>query len=221
MAFEIAIWTLLHVLVFVYWLGGDLGAFYTSRFLTEPGVSLEKRFLSAKIVNDVDMAPRTALILALPTGYMLAVLSGWLTAPLWTAWAIIGASMIWLALAWKLHLAHGTASKALIQADWLLRWVLCGTLIILGIMGLGGQLNLPQFIAIKFILLAAAILMGLFIRTVLKPLGPALAALSGPAPEQAERDVSAVLRKAKPFVVCIWIFITLAAFTGLLKPQIF
>lgn len=63
---------LLHVLVFVYWLGGDLGAFYSSRFLTRPGVTPEKRLLAAKIVGDVDMAPRSALILTFPTGLALA-----------------------------------------------------------------------------------------------------------------------------------------------------
>jgi hypothetical protein len=221
MAFEIAIWTLLHVLVFVYWLGGDLGAFYTSRFLTEPGVSVEKRFMAAKVVNDVDMAPRTALILALPTGYMLAVTSGWLEVPLWTAWAIIGAAALWLALAWKLHLAHGSAPKSLALLDLFLRWALCGILLVLAFFSLFGQVSIPQFIAIKFILLAAAILMGLLIRIVLRPLGPALVALSGPSPAQAEQDVAAVLKKAKPLVMTIWLFIILAAFTGMLKPQFF
>ena len=221
MAFDIAIWTLLHILVFVYWLGGDLGAFYTSRFLTEPGVSVEKRFMAAKVVNDVDMAPRTALILALPTGYMLAVTSGWLPFSVWTAWTLLVASLLWLALAWKLHMAHAAAPKVLAQLDLFLRWTLCAALTVLAILVFAGQLNIPQFIAIKFLLLAGAVLMGLFIRKVLKPLGPALAGLSGSNAPQAEADLAAVLKKAKPLVMTIWLLIILAAFTGLLKPQLF
>ena len=31
----LALITLLHVLVFVYWLGGDLGAFYTSSYAAD------------------------------------------------------------------------------------------------------------------------------------------------------------------------------------------
>ncbi|KCZ53339.1 hypothetical protein HY29_03720 [Hyphomonas beringensis] len=221
MTFEIAIWTLLHVLVFVYWLGGDLGAFYTSRFLTAPNISPEKRLMAAKIVNDVDMAPRTALILALPTGYMLAVSSGWLAAPIWTAWLGIIAGVAWLAIAWHLHLSHGNAPKLLVRIDLVIRWALCSALIFSGLAGLAGMLGMPQFIAIKLILLAAAILMGLLIRVVLKPLGTALGNLSGPSSDKAERDVAAVLTKAKPLVMAIWFFIILAAFTGLLKPTFF
>ena len=63
--------------------------------------------------------------------------------------------------------------------------------------------------------------MGLFIRKVLKPLGPALAGLSGSNAPQAEADLAAVLKKAKPLVMTIWLLIILAAFTGLLKPQLF
>ena len=47
-----ALFALLHVLVFVYWLGGDLGAFYTSRFLIQPDISADRRLMAAKIVGD-------------------------------------------------------------------------------------------------------------------------------------------------------------------------
>ncbi|MEM9841570.1 MAG: hypothetical protein AAF767_02935, partial [Pseudomonadota bacterium] len=91
-----ALFALIHILVFVYWLGGDLGAFYTSRFLTQPDVSADRRLMAAKIVGDVDMAPRTALILALPTGLVLAQSKGWLD----LGWPIVGAilvaSLFWL-----------------------------------------------------------------------------------------------------------------------------
>jgi succinate-semialdehyde dehydrogenase / glutarate-semialdehyde dehydrogenase len=68
MSLDVALFGLLHILVFVYWLGGDLGAFYASWYVSMPKVSADRRLLASRIVGDVDMAPRTALILALSTG---------------------------------------------------------------------------------------------------------------------------------------------------------
>jgi len=116
-----SLFALLHVLVFVYWLGGDLGAFYTSRFLTQPDVSADRRMMAAKIVGDVDMAPRTALILALPTGLALAQSKGWLDLG-WVLVSLIAiASLAWLLLAWVLHLRHGGAPQALKTLDLAIR----------------------------------------------------------------------------------------------------
>ena len=102
-----ALFALIHVLVFVYWLGGDLGAFYTSRFLTAPDVSADRRLMAAKIVGDVDMAPRTALILALPSGLLLAPSKGWL-APGWEAASMkMASSLAFLALCRSVVRCHG------------------------------------------------------------------------------------------------------------------
>lgn len=219
MSLDLALWTLLHLLVLVYWLGGDLGAFYTSRFLVQPGISSERRLLSAAIVTDVDMAPRTALILAFPTGYMLAQKSGWMTVPLWTVWCSIVASLVWLGLAWSVHLRHDAGMIWLRRADLLIRWILSIGLIVVGIGSFVGQVRLPDFIALKFVLLAMAIFMGLMIRKVLAPLGPALAGLSGSDPEAAEAQVARTLGRARPLVLVIWCLILIASLTGLLKPQ--
>lgn len=220
MSTEIAFWTLLHVLVLVYWLGGDLGAFYTSRFLTDPGISPDRRLMAAGIVGNVDMAPRTALILALPTGYMLAVATGWLDVPIWTAWGIVLASLVWLGIAWRLHLSHGRAPVWLKIIDLGLRWVLLAALAACGVAALFGAIDMPAFIALKCLCLAAAIGMGLLIRRVLSPLGSALASLRSLEPAIAEARLAQTLRRARPMVLGIWVLILAAAFFGLLKPQI-
>lgn len=218
MSFDITIFALLHVLVFVYWLGGDLGAFYTSRFLTEPGVSPERRLLAAKIVGDVDMAPRTALILALPTGLVLALSKSWIDGPLWWGWLALGIGLVWLTIAWKLHFAHG--SNSLInRVDLAIRWVLALALLGAGVASLQGALILPVFISLKLILLAAAILMGLYIRITLKPLGPALAGLSGTNAAGAEASLAHTLNRARPLVIAIWVFLLSAALLGLWTPS--
>lgn len=216
-----ALFALIHVLVFVYWLGGDLGAFYSSRFLTQPDVSADRRLMAAKIVGDVDMAPRTALILALPTGLVLAESKGWLALGWPVVLAISLASLIWLALAWKLHLAHDGAPGWLKPADTAIRYGLILALVAAAICGLTSLIALPLFIALKFLTLAACIALGLYIRVVLKPLGPALMGLNGPDPVTAQADLAQTLNRARPLVTGIWALLLIAAFLGLWTPTSF
>lgn len=215
---EAAILGLLHILVFAYWLGGDLGAFYTSRYLILPGVPADRRLMAAKIVGDVDMAPRSALILIFPTGLALAASNGWLeiSTPLLILAGLLSAG--WLALAWHLHSRHGAAPAMLRRLDLAIR---CAAILALGgwaLAGLAGALSLPLFLELKLLLLAGCILLGLLIRRVLTPLGPALAGLSGPDPPGAEARLAETLAAARPLVACIWALLILAALTGLWTP---
>lgn len=219
--FDQALFALLHVLVFVYWLGGDLGAFYTSHFLTRPDVPSDRRLMAAKIVGDVDMAPRTALILSLPTGLLLAESKGWLNLG-WPGVIIVAiGSLAWLGLAWKLHLDHAGASGWMKRTDTAIRYVLILALIGFSAAALSGQIQLPLFIALKSLALAGCIALGLYIRVVLKPLGPALMGLNGPDPTAAEASLAKTLSAARPLVMGIWALLIIAAILGLWTPTSF
>lgn len=213
-----ALLALLHVLVFVYWLGGDLGAFYSSHFLTRTNVTSDRRLMAAKIVGDVDMAPRTALILALPTGLMLAESKGWIAMGWPIMGAIVLASLVWLALAWKLHLAHEPPPAWIKTTDTLIRYGLILALVTGSGLALASTIELPLFIALKLLALAGCIALGLYIRVVLKPLGPALMGLTGPNASSAEADLASTLNRARPLVMGIWALLLIAAFLGLWTP---
>ncbi|MFN3313700.1 MAG: hypothetical protein ACK46Q_09555 [Hyphomonas sp.] len=215
---DIALFTLLHLLVFVYWLGGDLGAFYTSRFLIMPGVSADRRLLAAKIVGDVDMAPRTALILTLPTGLLLSQSKGWIELSLPLLAAVWIAALGWLALAWAVHGRHGAAPPLWRQTDLGLRWLLIIGLAASAAWNIAADGGLPLFLSLKLVLLAACTALGLYIRAVLKPLGPALVGLNGPDPATAQSNLAATLNRARPLVTCIWVLLIAAALLALFKP---
>jgi hypothetical protein len=210
---------LLHILVFVYWLGGDLGAFYTSRFLIKSGISPEKRLLAAKIVGDVDMAPRTALILSLPTGLSLAEARGWMSAGMALLAIVWIASLAWLFLTWAVHLKHGAAPKTWKQTDLAVRWLAITSLLFLAFQSFVQSGFLPRFLGLKCLVLAACILLGLLIRRSLAGLGPALARLQSAGQNSAEIAVADILNRARPQVVCIWFLLIAAAWLGLAKPQ--
>ncbi len=205
---------LLHVLVFVYWLGGDLGAFCASFAAVDVERTPEARLAALKLISDVDMAPRTALILALPTGLTLAALRGWLALPPAALAVLWAASLGWLALAWRLHLSHVAPGAPERVIDLAVRWMALAGLAITGGAGLAGALPLPAFLACKLLLLAGAVALGLLIRVRLRPLGPALAALSRREPE-ADGAIADVLSRSRPLVVGIWLLISAAALLGL------
>jgi hypothetical protein len=214
-----ALFTLLHLLIPVYWLGGDLGAFYSGRLLRNPDLSAPDRLMALKVLLNVDMAPRTALILAFPTGFTLAASKGWLDVPGLTILPIWIAALCWLALAWKIHLAHGPAGLRMKSIDLWLRYGVLAALAGTGFAGLSGALTMPLFIALKLLLLGAAIVLGLIIRRQLVPLFPAIGALRTQGPSEATNQaITAVLERTQVTVLCIWAVVLAASFLGIAAP---
>ena len=210
---------LLHILVYVYWLGGDLGAFYASSFLISPTRSVPERVLAMQILNNLDMAPRTALILALPTGLTLAMVRGWLTipvAPMALLWVFF---LGWLALAWTVHRRHGAPAEPLRRVDLAIRYAVLAALLGAGIAGLMGRAPMPLFIAGKLLILAAAIGIGLLIRRRLVPLFAPFRAMvtTGPTPG-TNTEIAGIIGRLRPLVVTLWILITGAAWLGTATP---
>ena len=215
---ELTLFTLLHILVFVYWLGGDLGVFYASTLLTDEKRETAGRLAAGKIVADVDLAPRFCLLLALPTGLALAAVKGWLQiGPVWIAVAF-ALAFAWIYLVVQLHVRH-TGMEAMKRVDTVLRLVFLAGLIGAGGAGLAGALALPAFIAWKLLTLAFAVCMGLVVRRALKPFGPAYVSLAtkGPDPD-TDHSLQAALARARPAVVMIWLSLVAAAWLGLATP---
>ena len=212
--------TLLHVLMFVYWLGGDLGAFYSSYLLVDEKRSVDGRFAAVNILNNVDMAPRTSILLALPTGLTLAQAKSWMSLPPGFIALVWLAASAWIALVWYLHLKHNGPPAALRRLDLILRWSTVAALVGAGAAGLVGALPMPLFIALKLILLGAAFFMGLMVRAALPPLGPALAQMKtgGPTAESDRALRITLVNRTKPMILAIWAILVVAAFLGIATP---
>ena len=176
-AMQLTLFTLLHLLVFVYWLGGDIGVFYASTLPTDEKRAAAGRLAAGKIVADVDLAPRFCLLLALPTGLALAAVKGWLQInAIWLAAAFI-AAFAWIYMVVQLHLHH-TGVEVMKRLDTELRLAFLAALLIAGVGGLAGVFFIPLFLSLKFLVLAFAIAMGLLVRRALKPFGPAYVSLA-------------------------------------------
>ncbi|MFV3076371.1 hypothetical protein [Niveispirillum fermenti] len=213
------LFTLLHLLILVYWLGGDLGAFYSSSILTDAKATPPQRATALRILMAVDMAPRTALILALPTGLTLGVVKGWLPdlglPALLAVWAV---GLVWLALAWAVHMNHGKQPWQR-QADLVIRWAALLGCAGFGLAGMAGLLFLPHFIAAKLLILATAISLGLLIRLLLRPLmAPFGQMMAGGATPETDAAIKGVLARTRPVVMLLWLLLLMAALLGLGTP---
>jgi len=217
---------LLHVLVFVYWLGGDLGAFYASGFVTDPGRAPGERSLALSILNGVDTAPTVALVLALPTGLVLAVARGWLPlSPRFVATVVFGA-LVWAVLAVTIHRGGHPQARRLARVDLALRIAFIGALTIVGIGGVARLAGIatpwswvPLFISIKCLLLASATALGLGIRRALRPFIPAFhAVVTTGSTAELEARVAASMAHCRRLVLALWACLLGAAYVGLAVP---
>ncbi len=198
-----------HILLLVYWLGGDLGVFYTSTYVTKPSVPPPTRAVIAKIFLWIDMAPRICLILMLPVSFTLGVAGGYLDIA--TPW--IGAlwvfGLAWLALAIAVYrLEQAPLGHNLAQVDFWLRVAVIIALVGVGIFSLtNGEPveGAALWLVLKIFIYAGMILCGLLIRVVLRPFGGAFADLmsEGSTPE-TEARLKATLDRARPLVLLIW-----------------
>ena len=216
---DLALLTLLHLLVFVYWLGGDLGVFYSSTILTNAQQSAAARVAAAQVLAQVDMPPRTPMILSLPTGLTLAALKGWLILGPVSLALIWMAGLIWLTLAWVLHLRHVGPTSIARRADLAIRWAVIAALAVLALDLWPNAPALPLFLKAKCVILAATILCGLLIRRALVRFGPAFGRLvQEGASTDVDAEISRALNESRPLVVTIWLLLLAAAFLGLAKP---
>ncbi len=101
-AYKALIWV--HILLFVIWLGGDIGVFTAGQYFRDrKNLNLDQRLSILKLLVAVDMAPRTAFALMVPVSLSLARAAGWWAVPtalIIAAWIL---AAVWLYFLWDAH----------------------------------------------------------------------------------------------------------------------
>lgn len=214
---------LAHLLLFVYWLGGDIGVFYSAIHVRDRQLSLEARQMALRILGWVDQIPRYCLVLMLPVGYSLADQLGVVVLPPLVFVFLWGISIAWLWMVWAIHHLQGRPiAEKLRKIDLTWRFILTGGLLFDAWQGFNGTGHvLTTWLAAKFLVLATLIFCGIMIRLRGKPLGPALRELfaTGSTP-QLEATIQQTFARTRPFVLAIWALLVVAAYIGISKPSL-
>ncbi|HJN03983.1 MAG TPA: hypothetical protein QF665_02565 [Alphaproteobacteria bacterium] len=215
------VWAFVHVMLLVYWLGADLGVFYTAHQVIKPELSAETRAALLKVLTFVDGFPRAVSIFMLPVGLQLAaglglspVIGGWL----WTAWI---AAVLWFLIAYTANTQRATATgQTLAKIDLAIRAVLLVVLAVAAIFSFVGEAPFAtNWLALKVLLFALLLVCGIGIRVTFAPFGPAFAELvaDGSSPE-TEAVLKRAVGRAVPFVIALWVLLGAEALIGIAQP---
>jgi hypothetical protein len=216
-----SIWQYLHILLFVYWLGADLGVYLASRYVARADLALDERLRFLELLLKVDMGPRTALILIVPVGFELATRLGiasfaadWLPA-IWVA------ALGWLALAWYLFAnARNPGAQRLVRVDQAVRAVVVVTFLGLGIVSwVAGAPLEARWLAAKFVMYAGVVVIGLVLRITIRDWVRGFGMLrAGAEPDAANALIHGAHVRATRFAQLLWLLVAAIAFLGVTKP---
>lgn len=211
----------LHILLFVFWLGTDLGVFILGQNFRNRAYSLPERLAILKLLVITDMGPRTAWCLMVPVTVSMASTGGYWPMPVWAvglAWAI---GLVWLWLVWDAHTHDQTPRAARNRRiEDLLKYALAAFYVWLGLASLvtGGPLA-ELWLAWKALLFGGIFAAAIMIDIAFKPVGQKLMALV----QQGSSDTTEIPLRRAMDRTRLWVFIVygllfVTAYLGNVKP---
>ncbi len=210
-----------HVLLFVFWLGTDIGVFLAAKISEKSELSAETRSTVLGLGMVLDRLPRSALVLIMPTGLQLAVGTGRLpvsSTMLMIVWAI---SLIWLATLWAGFLKPHTPTE---QRAMLFNFAM-NALLALVVTGYAIWLlmatDVTTWLAIKILIVGLIFIAGVTLDALFKPAVDAFLEIvaEGGTPERDARYSKAISPVYK-VVLAIYALVAIAAWFGIAKPVI-
>lgn len=218
--FAHAAFKFLHVLLFVYWLGGDAGVFYSSTFVVNPKLTRDQRLTAFKIFVNLDMLPRYCLALMLTVGGILAEFVGYQHEN-WMLWGLVVLGPVWVWVVHAIHVREGTEfGRTLATIDKRFRVFMIFAIIASVIYHWNTGLLKPYpWMAAKLLIFAFLIFCGFMIRVKIPPFieGFRTLASSGPTPESDQKMIAG-MSACRPYVLAIWAGVAISAFLGIWKP---
>ena len=217
-------WLLIHLLTFVYWVGADLGVFYSARLVVNSNYSYDTRLAILKILGWIDMIPRYMLLLTFPVGLTLSYFIGLGPQSELYLYTVFFLFLLWIFFVFKIHKKEGTsAGIKMAKIDLYLRIILI--IFLFSICIFSFIFNYPfksEWLIFKVILFACTVICGVGIRITFKPFIEAFQELGvNGSSFLIEEKMKQSLNHAVPFVIGIWVFAGLAAFIGLSHERLF
>jgi hypothetical protein len=208
----------LHVVAFVYWLGGDLGTFLSSRYVVRADISSEARAIALKIMLACDQGPKSCMPLIFPLGLQMAQMSGVTGLPNWVMLLVWVLALVWFANVQYLYFTDNQAGKARVtQFDFGMRLaVIALILLYAGAALLQDQWISADWLAWKMLIFAAMVGCGLVVRVKLRPFVIAFGEMmTSGASAETNYAMTTSLAQVRPWVWLIWLGLFVNAALGL------
>jgi hypothetical protein len=213
-----------HVLLFVAWLGGDIGVFVLGQHFRKRSVyTLDQRIALLKLLVIVDLAPRAAWALMVPVSLTVSLLGGWWAVPGWLVAAgwVVGAGWLWLVF--DAH-AHDMTPRAARNRRWegWLRWLLAAGYLWLGVQSLSSGTPIDQpWLAWKALLFGAIFVAAIMIDVTFKPVGALLGKLLTEGSSDAtEIPLLRTMNRTRLWVWCVYLLLLATSWLGVVKPAL-
>jgi len=211
-----------HLLLFVLWLGADVGVFLLGQhFRRRSRYTLDQRIALLKLLVEVDMVPRSAWALMVPVSLTLVHVGGYWPLPIWAlalAW-VVGA--FWLALVWDAHLHDQTPRAARDRRiESVLRYLLAAFYLALGGISLCKGMPLAaHWLATKALMFGVIFAAAIMIDVTFKPVGAQLGALLRQGSSDAtELPLLRTMNRTRVWVWVVYLMLLATAFLGVVKP---
>ncbi|MEM7504024.1 MAG: hypothetical protein AAF417_18420 [Pseudomonadota bacterium] len=211
----------LHVLLFVFWLGTDVGVFLAAKISEKGELSTETRSTVLGLGMVLDRLPRSALILIFPTGLQLSVNTGQLDVASSIVVAVWAVALVWLAILWLGFMKPQTPTE---QRAMLFNFAMNALLAIV-VTGYGLYLWLGDhaaaWVAFKVLVVGLIFVAGVLLDALFKPAVEAFVDIvtNGGSAERDEKYARAISPVYK-IVLAIYVLVMVAAYLGLAKPLI-
>jgi hypothetical protein len=210
----------LHELLFVFWLGPDLGRYIWSTRAADNQLSPTTRVTAGELINKISLFPKICISLMLTVGGILTETVG-ITQPWWQMTGIVLLGPVWLSMVLIGHLKGDTNLGKLINStDTLFRlFMAAAVLASVTYSWSTGRLDNTPWVTGKLVLFAAILLFGMMMQIRLKPFDANLAKLATDGPsDEIDTAMSKSLASARPYVFGIWIALAIAAWLGVAQP---
>lgn len=215
-----SIWIFVHIVLFVYWLGADVGLYAVMVLVKNPKLSFETRKTLIMMAFYIDQFPRVTFALILPVGLHLAQDLNLYPIPnllIAIAWVI--------GIAWSLlHLAvvkyKGTSFAAkLLQINKVYELLMGGVFVFIGALSLvKGSPIAAGWFAMKLLLFGLIFWIILGIDTIFQPFTTILKMGEHGSTPDAEAQVTRQTNLTMAWALFLYIVILTVAFLGTVKP---
>ncbi len=210
-----------HVLLMAFWLGADMGTYYSAQLILNRDYTPPQRAVLARVLQGVDMFPRVAMTLIVPTGLTIAYNKGWAPvgmAGLLIVWVV---SLAWTWLVWNVHRPTAPEwGKKLQRVEDIWNYVLLAIVIVTLIVSLSsGDLFPENWLRLKIALYGLTVVILIVVNFMFKPFGPAFGRLmsEGSTPE-IEDTIAALINRGKPWIWAIWGIVVINTALAIFKP---